>query len=64
VRILEGIHGIGHIALNEGDVVRHRLVKYVIKAYEKESEREDALKPTRKNNFSPKTVEEEAQGEA
>lgn len=58
VRILSGIHGIGHIALNESDVVRHRLVRYVIRAYEKESEREEELKSSKKNNYNSKTVEE------
>lgn len=50
VRILSDINGIAHIALNEGDVVRHRLVKSVIKAYEKETEREEALKSDKKTN--------------
>ena len=48
VRILSDINGIAHIFLNEGDVVRHRLVKSVIKAYEKDSEREEKLKEDRK----------------
>jgi phosphate starvation-inducible PhoH-like protein len=39
-RILKNIDGIAHIKLNEEDVVRHRLVKFIIKAYEKEWERE------------------------
>ncbi len=40
-RILKSIDGIAHIDLTEEDVVRHRLVKAIIKAYEKEKERED-----------------------
>jgi phosphate starvation-inducible PhoH-like protein len=40
-RILKNVDGIAHIELNEEDVVRHRLVKSIIKAYEKEKERED-----------------------
>ncbi len=43
MRILNNIPGIAHIELSENDVVRHRLVKQVIKAYEKESEREEQL---------------------
>ena len=39
VRILQNISGIGHIELDEEDVVRHRLVKAIIKAYHKEHER-------------------------
>ena len=33
--ILKNVDGIGTIFLNEGDVVRHRLVKSIVKAYEK-----------------------------
>lgn len=40
VRILKHIPGIGHVELDEEDVVRHKLVKQIIKAYEKESEKE------------------------
>lgn len=40
-RILQNIKGIAHITLDEEDVVRHRLVKAIIKAYEKEKEKED-----------------------
>lgn len=39
-RILRGIDGIGHVELDEEDVVRHKLVKAIIKAYEKEHVRE------------------------
>ncbi|MGJ7030403.1 PhoH family protein [Niabella hirudinis] len=38
VRILQNIPGISHIELDEEDVVRHRLVKAIIKAYHKEHE--------------------------
>lgn len=40
-RILKNIHGIAHIELDEEDVVRHRLVKSIIKAYETEKVKED-----------------------
>jgi phosphate starvation-inducible PhoH-like protein len=40
-RILKNIHGIAHIELDEEDVVRHRLVKAIIKAYETEKVKED-----------------------
>ena len=40
-RILKNIDGISHIELTEEDVVRHRLVKAIIKAYEKEKEDTD-----------------------
>src|SRR5438045_3124363 len=41
MRILKDINGIAQIELNEEDVVRHRLVKAIIRAYEKEKEKED-----------------------
>ena len=41
VRILQNVDGIAHIKLDEEDVVRHRLVKAIIRAYEKEKIRED-----------------------
>jgi phosphate starvation-inducible protein PhoH and related proteins len=40
VRILKNIDGIAHIELDEEDVVRHRLVKAIIKAYDKDKERD------------------------
>lgn len=36
VRILQQIDGIAHIELDEDDVVRHRLVKHILRAYEKD----------------------------
>ena len=38
-RILKNIDGITHIELNEYDVVRHRLVRAIIKAYDRDHER-------------------------
>lgn len=38
VRILRGVDGIAHIELDEEDVVRHRLVKAIIRAYEREKD--------------------------
>jgi phosphate starvation-inducible protein PhoH and related proteins len=43
-KILKGIEGIAHIQLDEADVVRHRLVKFIIRAYDKEQAREDEAK--------------------
>lgn len=40
VRILSNIEGIGHVVLDEEDVVRHKLVKAIIKAYDKEKLKE------------------------
>lgn len=41
IRILRHVDGIGHLELDEEDVVRHRLVKAIIRAYEKEKEHEE-----------------------
>jgi phosphate starvation-inducible PhoH-like protein len=46
IRILRNIDGIAHIELDEDDVVRHRLVKSIIRAYEREREKD-------KDNFPP-----------
>ncbi|WP_222166961.1 PhoH family protein [Edaphocola aurantiacus] len=43
-RILKNIDGISFIELTGDDVVRHRLVKQIIRAYDHETEREDKLK--------------------
>jgi phosphate starvation-inducible PhoH-like protein len=48
VRILQNIQGIAHIFLTGEDVVRHRLVKAVITAYDKEKEREEKLEEAAK----------------
>ncbi|HRI20591.1 MAG TPA: PhoH family protein [Panacibacter sp.] len=40
IRILKNIDGIAHIELDEEDVVRHKLVKAIIRAYEREKEKE------------------------
>ncbi len=47
-RILKNIDGIGYVELDEADVVRHRLVKFIIKAYDKEQAREDAYREEQK----------------
>jgi phosphate starvation-inducible PhoH-like protein len=46
VRILQNIEGIAHIELDEEDVVRHRLVKQILRAYNKESEKETSQRPS------------------
>jgi phosphate starvation-inducible PhoH-like protein len=44
MQILDGIKGIGMVHLSGDDVVRHRLVKDIIKAFDKESEKEQQFK--------------------
>lgn len=39
LRILKDIDGIGTVLLNENDVVRHKLVKQIIRAYDREKSR-------------------------
>ena len=41
-RILKNIDGIAHIELDEDDVVRHRLVKHILRAYDKDKKEEEA----------------------
>jgi phosphate starvation-inducible PhoH-like protein len=41
LRILKNVDGIAHIELDEEDVVRHKLVKAIIKAYDKDKEHEE-----------------------
>ena len=41
IKILNKIDGIGFVHLNADDVVRHRLVKEIIGAYDKSQENED-----------------------
>jgi phosphate starvation-inducible PhoH-like protein len=38
LRILKNVDGIAHVELDEEDVVRHKLVKAIIKAYEKDKD--------------------------
>ena len=41
VRILNNIDGIAHIELDEDDVVRHKLVKQILRAYERERKEDE-----------------------
>ncbi|WP_118951197.1 PhoH family protein [Taibaiella helva] len=59
VRILKNIPGIAHIELSGSDVVRHRLVKAVIAAYDKENEREEELEEMRKERRSALKAEQQ-----
>ncbi len=49
-RILKNIEGIAHIQLDESDVVRHRLVKHIIRAYDKDQAREEEFKESRRTH--------------
>lgn len=54
IELLEGLEGIGVVTLTADDVVRHRLVKEIIKAYEKADE------VARKKREERRRLEEEA----
>jgi phosphate starvation-inducible PhoH-like protein len=47
-RILKNVDGIGYIELDEEDVVRHKLVKAILKAYDKEGQREQEIEEAEK----------------
>lgn len=51
-KILQNIEGIAHIQLDEADVVRHRLVKHIIRAYDKEQEREEQREKDNKEMYN------------
>ncbi len=50
IQILKDIKGIGMVFLNKGDVIRHRLVKHIIEAYEIDTEETKARKEAEKEN--------------
>lgn len=58
LRMLEQIDGIESVYLNAEDVVRHRLVKEIIKAYERQSEIFKAKKEAEKAAKEQKTASE------
>ena len=49
-RILKNIDGIAHIELDEEDVVRHRLVKSILRAYDKDHREREQERENPKNN--------------
>jgi len=50
MRILSNIEGISIIKFDERDIVRHKLVKRIVRAYENEENEIDKLKNSKKNN--------------
>ena len=50
VRILQNVEGIAHIELDEDDVVRHKLVKAILRAYTKEQEKEQLIHKDNETN--------------
>ena len=41
LRILKGVNGIGLVELDERDIIRHRLVKNIIKAYDNQESKDE-----------------------
>ncbi len=50
-KILRDIDGIAYIQLDEADVVRHRLVKSIIRAYDKDKEKEEKEEEANREQF-------------
>ena len=63
IEILQGIEGIGHVKLTTEDVVRHRLVKEIIKAYDFDDERRKAMKEAEKNGKNIEAIIAETSAE-
>ena len=65
VRILRNIDGIAHIELDEEDVVRHRLVKAIIKAYDRDHRENDsqAHPSYREPRMKPEIIKPEEKSE-
>lgn len=49
VRILDGVEGIGFVRMNPSDVMRHKLVKKIISAYQREDDRIQEIRDHRNN---------------
>jgi phosphate starvation-inducible protein PhoH and related proteins len=58
-KILKNIDGIGHIELDEEDVVRHKLVKAILKAYDKEGQREQEIEEAEKKERKERRYDRE-----
>ncbi len=59
IRILDGISGIGHIKLDGADVLRHPLVRKIIKAYDHEDTKEEAYQEKKKLERQNKKLSQE-----
>ena len=47
---LRNIEGIGIVEFDKRDIVRHRLVKYIVEAFDKREELENGLRNKHDNN--------------
>jgi len=65
VRLLSGVEGVGHAKFEEGDVVRHDLVRRIVMAYESASRREREEREERMRAAEapvPTPIEDDAEG--
>ena len=63
VRLLSGVEGVGYAKFEEGDVVRHDLVRRIVMAYEGAARREREEREERMRAASPSApIEDEAEG--
>ncbi len=62
-KILRDIDGIAYIQLDEADVVRHRLVKSIIRAYDKDKEKEEQEEEDNRKKFNKLKEERTANDE-
>lgn len=53
VRLLSGVEGVGHARFEEGDVVRHELVRRIVMAYEDAARKERDEREARLANLQP-----------
>ena len=53
VRLLSGVEGVGHARFEEGDVVRHELVRRIVMAYEDAARKERDEREARLANLPP-----------
>lgn len=61
-RILNNVEGIGYIELDEEDVVRHKLVKAILRAYDKENQREQEFEEQERAQRKEKRFDREREG--
>lgn len=52
--LLKDIEGIGIIEFDKGDIIRHKLVQHIVRAFEKDDEATERSKAEAKNNGEPR----------
>ncbi|MNL80727.1 hypothetical protein D3C87_2076500 [compost metagenome] len=63
MKLLSGVEGVGYAKFEEGDVVRHDLVRRIVMAYESASRREREEREERMRTAVPEApIESETEG--